>query len=90
MAKVKNGRKGEVSKGERKSSLGVKDNMTQKMLNKLDALAKGKDVTFTIANPNKSETNKPFIKYKVSGKKYLDSLKNAENKVSAVSVSNGG
>ena len=66
MARVKNGRKGEVSKGERKSSIGVKDAAYKRMTNKLDALAKGKDVTFTIANPNKGETNKPFIKYKVS------------------------
>ena len=39
------------------------------------ALAKGKDVVFTIENPNKNETNKRFIKQKVRGKDYLKSEK---------------
>lgn len=38
----------------------------EKMLNKQRALDKGKPVVFTVANPNKEETNKPFIKVKVS------------------------
>jgi hypothetical protein len=36
------------------------------------ALEKGKDVVFTIANPNKAETNKPFIRQRISGKEFLN------------------
>ena len=35
------------------------------------ALHKGKDVVFTIPNPNKEETNKRFVKVKVSGRQFL-------------------
>jgi len=60
-----------TSKGERRSSYGVRDATDQRMLNKIHALNKGKDVVFTIANPNKNETNRPFIKVKVDGKLHL-------------------
>lgn len=77
------------SRGERRSSYGVRDSADKRMQNKLDALAKGKDVTFTVPNPNKNETNRPFIKYRVSGKAYLDALKNPEKKGSSLALSNG-
>lgn len=79
-----------TSKGERRSSIGYRDSADKRMMNKIDALHKGKDVTFTIANPNKNETNRPFIKVKVSGKAYLDALKNPEKKGSAMALSNEG
>lgn len=65
---------GNVSKGERRSSMktgSVHVHPADKMIRKLDALAKGKDVTFTIENPNKTQTNRRYIKYKVRGKDYL-------------------
>jgi len=40
-----------------------------KELRKVEAYAKGKNVVITIANPNKNETNKPFIK--VNGRDYF-------------------
>lgn len=66
--------KHEVSKGERRSSIstrGVGVTEADKMLNKLAALKKGQDVVITIENPNKNQTNKKFIKHKVTGKSYL-------------------
>ena len=33
-----------------------------RMVNQRDAWAKGKNVVLTIPNPNKNETNKPFIR----------------------------
>lgn len=61
-----------TSKGERRSSMKTPNrDPGQRMLNKMAALAKGKDVYMTIANPNKNETNKRFIRVKVSGKEYL-------------------
>lgn len=66
--------KNEVSKGERRSSMstrGVGVTNADKMLRKLAALRQGKDVVITLANPNKEETNRPFIRHKVSGKSYL-------------------
>lgn len=61
-----------VSKGERKSSISskIKDPAVT-MLRKMEALNKGKDVWFTIANPNKNETNKRFIRVKRSGREWL-------------------
>ena len=38
----------------------------QTMLNKQDAWMKGKKVFLTIENPNKNETNKPFIRVPAS------------------------
>ena len=34
----------------------------KKILDKMDAFRKGKNVMLTIPNPNKSETKKPFIR----------------------------
>ena len=63
---------GNVSKGERRSSMSTKNrDPGQRLLNQMDALEKGKDVVFTMPNPNKNETNKPFIRVKVSGKEYV-------------------
>lgn len=74
MAKGKKGSgKTATSKGERRSSMrtrGVGVDGGDKMLRKLAAVTKGKDITLTIENPNKAETNRPFIKYKVRGKAY--------------------
>lgn len=73
MTRVKNGRKGKVSKGERLSSMrtrGFGVTNADKMLCKLQALKKGADVKITLENPNKEETNRKFITYKVSGKEY--------------------
>lgn len=38
----------------------------EKMLNKQRALKKGKTVVYTVPNPNREETNKPFIRVSVS------------------------
>lgn len=46
-----------------------------RFMNQMKALGKGKDVVFTIENPNKAETNKRFIKHRISGKNYLNSRK---------------
>jgi hypothetical protein len=42
----------------------------QRVLNQINALKKGKDVVMTIANPNREETNKRFIKVRVSAKEW--------------------
>jgi hypothetical protein len=62
-----------VSKGERRSSMKTSDMHTtaDRMLYKMDALIKGRDVYFTVANPNKNETNKRFIRQKVDGKLFV-------------------
>jgi hypothetical protein len=61
-----------TSKGERRSSISTKNRDPGiRLLNQMAALAKGKDVVFTIENPNKNETNKRFIKQRVSGKEFL-------------------
>lgn len=62
-----------TSKGERRSSISTRNMHTaaQRVLFKMDALAKGKDVVFTIENPNKNETNKRYIKVRVSGKDFV-------------------
>ena len=53
-----------VSKGERRSSMSTRGGVSaaETMNNKMNALAKGKRFVMTIANPNKAETNKPFIR----------------------------
>jgi|TARA_B110000977_G_scaffold164449_1_gene210996 hypothetical protein len=61
----KSSRTSQTSKGERRSvANGLGDNRTElkKMLDKMDAFRKGKNVMLTIPNPIKSETNKPFIR----------------------------
>jgi hypothetical protein len=65
--------KHETSKGERRSSMstaGIDVYAGDTMLNKLSALKKGKDITLTLENPNKEQTNRKFIKYKISGRSY--------------------
>lgn len=47
----------------------------QRMINQLKALQDGKDIVVTIENPNKEETNKRFIRKKISGKEYTDYIK---------------
>ena len=46
----------------------------ERVMNQLAALKQGKDVVMTIANPNKEQTNKKFIKVKVSGREYVARL----------------
>ena len=61
----KSSRTSQTSKGERRSvANGLGDNRTElkKMIDKMDAFRKGKNVMLTIPNPIKSETNKPFIR----------------------------
>ena len=61
----KRSRASQTSKGERRSvANGLGDDRTElkKMLDKMDAFRKGKNVMLTIPNPIKSETNKPFIR----------------------------
>ena len=62
-------RKTYVSKGQRDSvdkdtvkAVRRDRSYTDKMLNKLKHWARGKKTMVTIPNPNKNETNKPFIK----------------------------
>lgn len=75
MAKSKATGKHYTSKGERKSSMSTKvKDPAITMLNKMDALMKGKDVYFTIENPNKAETNKKFIRVKRDGRQWLKRL----------------
>lgn len=75
MAKSKATGKHYTSKGERKSSMSTKvKDPAITMLNKMDALMKGKDVYFTIENPNKAETNKKFIRVKRDGRQWLKKL----------------
>tara|TARA_R110000868_G_scaffold170370_3_gene405622 strand:- start:14 stop:283 length:270 start_codon:yes stop_codon:yes gene_type:complete len=76
----KKSRTSQTSKGTRRSSIptsGFNVYEGDTMLNKLKALKKGKDVTFTLENPNKEETNRRFVKYKISGKSYQKSMNGA-------------
>lgn len=47
----------------------------ERVLNQLAALNQGKDVVMTVPNPNKEQTNKPFIKVRVSGKAWVEDRK---------------
>lgn len=61
----KRSRASQTSKGERRSvanGLGDDRSELKKMIDKMDAFRKGKNVMLTIPNPNKSETKKPFIR----------------------------
>lgn len=60
-----------ISKAMRRDYLASGD----RFMNQMKALSNGKDVVFTIENPNKTETNKRFIKQRISGKNYLNSRK---------------
>ena len=66
--------KGERKVVNRKVSNAIRSDYLQsdmRMVNQMRALHKGKDVVFTMANPNKEETNKRFIKVKVDGRAFL-------------------
>lgn len=70
-----------TSKGERLSSMSTRNtDSAQRMLNKIEALRKGRDVVFTIENPNKNETNKRFIKVRVNGKLWYERYKGIDRK----------
>ena len=61
----KKSRASQTSKGQRRNVVaGLSDDRTelQKVNDKMKAHLKGKNVVLTIANPNKSETKKPFIR----------------------------
>jgi hypothetical protein len=61
----KRSRATQTSKGERRNvanGLGDDRSEIKKILDKMDAFRKGKNVMLTIPNPNKSETKKPFIR----------------------------
>lgn len=47
----------------------------ERVANQLAALKQGKDVVMTIPNPNKEQTNKKFIRVKVSGREYVARMK---------------
>lgn len=50
-------------------------NSIDRPLNQQKALRAGKDIVVTIENPNKEQTNKKFIRQRISGKQYLDNIK---------------
>ena len=61
----KRSRASQTSKSERRNvanGLGDDRSELKKILDKMDAFRKGKNVMLTIPNPNKSETRKPFIR----------------------------
>ena len=73
-----------TSKGERRSSIKTRNKDSgQRLLNQMDALSKGKDVVFTMENPNKNETNKRFIKVRMSGREWLKRGENTKSKQKA-------
>jgi hypothetical protein len=54
---------GHVSKGERSSSVKTSQSTPgTRLANQLAAHNAGKNVMVTIENPNKNETNKPFVR----------------------------
>jgi len=83
MAKKGGKSKGFISKGihsnvSRKITNAMRSEYLQsgeRVLNQMAALRKGKDVVMTIANPNKEQTNKKFIKVRISGKEFVQRLK---------------
>lgn len=85
MAKGKGSGKSYTSKGERSNvSKGILREMRaaylqsgMRLLNQQKALAKGKDIVMTIENPNKNQTNKPFICVKVAAKTYAKQVREA-------------
>jgi hypothetical protein len=83
MAKKGGKSKGFISKGihsnvDRKITNAMRTEYLQlgdRVLNQMAALRKGKDVVMTIANPNKEQTNKKFIKVRMSGKEFVQRMK---------------
>jgi len=61
----KRSRATQTSKGERRNvanGLGDDRSELKKMIDKMDAFRKGKNVMLTIPNPNKQATREPFIR----------------------------
>lgn len=61
----KRSRASKTSKGERRNvanGLGDDRSEIKKILDKMDAFRKGKNVMLTIPNPNKQATREPFIR----------------------------
>lgn len=96
MGKSKGGKsKGNVSQGIHSNvSKKIRNDMRneyrsspQRILNQMKALSQGKDVVFTIENPNKEETNKRFIKKRISGKDYIKRSKNSGYRMKQVEES---
>lgn len=61
----KRSRATQTSKGERRNvanGLGDDRSEMKKMIDKMDAFRKGKNVMLTIPNPNKQATREPFIR----------------------------
>ena len=79
MAKSKKGSgKNYTSKGERLSSIPTSRNdPAQKMLNKINALMKGKDVIWSLPNVSKDGKVHPNTIVKVNGKDYISRMKKA-------------
>lgn len=84
MGKSKGGKsKGNVSAGIHSNvSKSTRRAMRQEYLasgdritNQLKALQAGKDIVVTMENPNKEETNRQFIRKRISGKEYTDYMK---------------
>lgn len=73
--KVSQGIHSNVSKKIRSAMRAEYRSSPQRILNQMKALAQGKDVVFTIENPNKEQTNKKFIKQRISGKDYIKNSK---------------
>lgn len=78
MTKKGGNSKGVTSKGERRSSISTKNtDPGQKMLNKINALQKGKDVVWSLPvvskDGKKVHSNKII---KASGKEYITRMKN--------------
>lgn len=77
MAKKGGNSKGATSKGERSSSISTKNtDPGQKMLNKINALQKGKDVVWSLPVVSKDGKVRPNLIIKASGKEYILKMKN--------------
>ena len=73
----KRSRASQTSKGERRNvvnGLGDDRSEMKKILDKMDAFRKGKNVMLTIPNPNERETKKPFIRVNAKEKWRNDEL----------------
>ena len=83
MAKKGGKSKGLISKGihstvDRKITNALRSEYLQssdRILNQMKALRQGKDVVVTMTNPNKEQTNKKFIKVRLSGREFIARLK---------------
>lgn len=67
-----------TSKGERRSSISTSHNdPAQKMLNKINALMKGKNIVWSLPNVGKDGKVHPNTIVKVNGKEYISRIKKA-------------